>query len=114
MYKTQDERQEQDEHTCRTHKTFFFAHSTEDKVGILFWNELQFCLRTIQKALSLQTARANGNLALVYVLASTFQVFLQTQKHINTNTLVGLHHVVKHVIGHIIEQQRTQGEATYP
>ena len=114
MYQSPDQCQEQQQYTRRTHKSLFFANGTEDKVGILLRHIFQFGLGAIQESLTLQSTRTNGNLTLMHVITSSLQVFLQSEQHVDTHPLVGLKHVVQSVVGHIVEQQRTQCKCRNP
>ena len=107
-YESENQCQKQQQHTCRPQEALFLTYCTEDEVGILFRHKLQFCLCTIQKALSLQSTGANGYLTLVYIIAGPSQVFLQSQQHIDTRTLVGLHHIIEDEVGTIRETDGTQ------
>ena len=71
---------------------------------------LQLGLRAIQETFSLQAARANGYFTLVHIIASTLQVFLQPQQHVDTCTLVLLHNVVQHVVSRIEEGHGAYGK----
>ena len=110
MNEPQDEHQEQDEHAGRSEESFFLAHGAEDEVGVLLGYELQLRLCAVEKALTLQSARADGNLALVDVVAGTCQVFLQSEQHVDAHSLVGFHHIVEHVAGRIEEGDAAQCE----
>ena len=49
----------------------------------------------------------------MHIIACTLQVFFQSKKHIDTCTLVCLHHVVQHIVGRIEESHRTDGKKHY-
>ena len=99
MYQPQYQRQEEQQDSCRAEETFLLAHRTEDEVGILLWHKLQLRLRSIQEAFALQATRADGYLTLMHIISSTSQVFIQAQEHIDTHSLVRLHHIVEHIVG---------------
>ena len=69
--KSQNQCQEQQQYTSRTHETLFFANGAEDKVSILLGHVLKLCLGAIKESLTLKSARTNGYLTLVYVISST-------------------------------------------
>ena len=56
MDQSQNQCQEQYQHTCRSYETFLLANGAENEVSILLRYELKFRLRTIQEALSLKTS----------------------------------------------------------
>ena len=80
----------------------------------MFGHVLQLRLRAVEKAFSAKTARANGYLALVNVIAHTLEVFLQSQQHIDARTLIRLEHVVQRVVGSVEEQSAAQRKEGYP
>ena len=49
----------------------------------------------------------------MYVISRTGKVFLQAQEHINTYSLVGLHHLIEHKGGTKEKQCRTSREECY-
>ena len=113
FYQPQYQQQEKQQHTCRTHEAFLLSHRAEDKVGILLWHELQLGLGSVEESLALQTARTDGNLTLMHIISGTSQILIQSQKHIDTHSLVRLHHVVQHVVGTVEEGNGTQREDGY-
>ena len=50
----------------------------------------------------------------MHIVASSFQVFLQTQQHVDTYTLMRFHDLVQHIIGQIEEHHRTEGKQSDP
>ena len=58
------------------HEAPLLAYGAKDEVGTLFGHEVKFGLRPLQKALSPQTARADGNHRLVDVVAPPERVVL--------------------------------------
>ena len=50
MNQTENEHQEQHQHSGGSPKTFFFPDRTENEIGILFRHVLQFGLRPVQEA----------------------------------------------------------------
>ena len=112
--KAQDERQEQQEHTSSANEPLFLADGAEDKIGVLLRHELQLCLCAIEEALTLKSPRANGNLALVHVVAHATVVLNQSKEHFYAVALVVLQNVVKGVVGNVEKHERAQREKCYP
>ena len=50
--KPQDEREKEQQHTCRPYKALFLAYGAENEVGVLLGHKLQFCLRAVQESLA--------------------------------------------------------------
>ena len=103
MYQSQYQHQEEQQHACRTQESFLLSYRTEDEVGILLRHELQLGLGSVQESLSLQATRTDGYLTLMYIISGTRQVFVQSQQHVDTHSLMRFHHVVQHVIGTVEE-----------
>lgn len=107
------EDEEQQQHACRTDETLLLAHGAEDEVGVLLGHELQLGLRAVEEAFAFESARADGYLALMNVVAGTGKVFVESEQHVDAHTLMRLHHVVQHVVGRVEEHHRTDGERQY-
>ena len=103
MYQPQYQHQEEQQYACRTQESFLLSYRTEDEVGILLRHELQLGLGSVQESLSLQATRTDGYLTLMYIISGTRQVFVQSQQHVDTHSLVRFHHVVQHIIGTVEE-----------
>ena len=93
------ERQEHQQYACRAYKALFFAHGAEDEVGVLLGHKLQLGLCSVEEALAFESARTDGYLTLVHIVAGSIQVFVQSEQHIDTHALVRLHHIVQYVVG---------------
>ena len=113
MDETQDERQEQQQHTSRPQKAFFLTHGAENEVSVLFRHETQLGLRAIEKPLAPETAGTNGYLALVNIITCSSQVFIKTKQHIDPHTLMGLHDIVEHIVGTIEKRYGTYRKQAY-
>ena len=50
----------------------------------------------------------------MHIVACSLEVFLKTQQHVDTHPLVGFEHMVQGIVGQIEEDDRSQGEGTYP
>ena len=48
--------QEQGKYDNSSKESLFLTNGTEDKIGILFWNKMQFCLRSIKESLTRQSS----------------------------------------------------------
>ena len=107
---SQHKGKEQEQHACRAHESLLLAYRTEDKVGILFGYELQFCLCAVEEPFSFQSSRADGYHTLMHVVARASQVILQTEQHIDTRALVLAQHVVEHNACRIEEDDGTERE----
>ena len=110
FYKAQYQRKEQQQHSCRSDKSLFLSHSTEYEVCVLLGHKLQLGLCAIKETLSTKSALANGNLALMNVIACSCQVLVKTEQHIDTGALVGFHDIVQHMVGRIEEHYGAYGE----
>ena len=108
MHQPQYQSQEKQQHACRTEETFLLAYRTEDKVCILLRHELQLGLRSIEETFSLKSAGTNGNLTLMHVISRTSQIFIQSQQHVDTHSLMRFHHMIQHIIGRIEESDTSQ------
>ena len=74
--------------------------------------EFQLGLRAVEESLSAESARTDGNLALVNVVACSCQVFLEAEQHVDTHALVGLHDIVEHIVGGVEEGDAAQCESS--
>ena len=101
---------EEQQHAGRAEEAFLLAHGAENEVGVLLWHELQLGLRAVEESLALQSARSDGYLALVDIVACARQVLVQAQQHVDAHPLVGLQHIVQHVVGAIEERYGADGE----
>ena len=106
LYQSDDEGEEQQQYSCRPYESLLFANGAEDKVGVLLRHEFQFRLCSVQKSLALQSARTDGYLALVNIVAGTLQVFIETKQHVDAHSLMRLHHIVQYVACRIEECHR--------
>lgn len=76
-------------------ETAFFAYRAENEVGMLFGNEIVFGLRAFKKTFAHQSARTDGNLRLMHIVARTFQVFLHAKQNLDTGALMVLQDLEK-------------------
>ena len=99
----QAENQDQESYQdgCRTNKTLFLSHRTEDEISILFGNIFQFGLRTIQETFPCQSTGTDGNLGLIDVVSRTGQIFFQAQYYFDTDLLMGLQYAIEYIIAGI-------------
>ena len=92
-------------------KSPFFTDGAEDEVRALFRDESLCGLSTIEISFACQSARSDGNHGLVHVVSYSRRVFLHSEKHLDTLSLVVLKHVVeKEVDG---EYESYAGERGY-
>ena len=98
VYQSQDESKEKEQYSGTSHEAFFLAYGAEYEVSVLLRHEFQFGLSAIEEAFSFQSARADGYLTLMDIISGTGKVLLQTEKHIDTHALVGLHHMIEHIV----------------
>lgn len=103
LHQTGNEGEEKQQDGSRTEESLLFTDRTEDEVGVLLGNKFQLCLCTVEETFALQSARSDGNLALMNVVACSRQVVIQSEQYVDTHALVGLHHVVEHVVGGVEE-----------
>ena len=54
--KPQDEREKEQQHTCRPYKALFLAHGAEDEVGVLLGHVLELGLGSVEEAFALESA----------------------------------------------------------
>ena len=94
MNKPQYQSKEEQQHYRRTNESLLFTHGAEDKVGVLFWHEFEFCLGSVKEALAFQASRTNGYLALMDIVSSSRQVLIESEQHIDSHPLVRLHNIV--------------------
>ena len=97
-YYAQNQRQEQRKHQSGTHKSFLLAYGAENEVCVLFRHILQLCLRSLQKALSGEAARADGNLRLMYIISFAPNVIFNAQSHLYSALLMRLKHIVEDIV----------------
>ena len=106
----QDEGEEQPQHEGGAEEALLFADGTEDEVGVLFGHVFQFGLCAVQESFAFEASRADGDHALVDVVAGSGGVFLNAEEHADARLLVGFEHVVEHVVRGIEQRQRAQRE----
>ena len=68
-----------EEHTAQ--KPQLLSHGTEDEIGVLFRDELQFCEVAVEQARAEELAGANADLALNEVIANPEGVLGGIEKH---------------------------------
>ena len=79
-------------------------------IGVLFGHIFQLRLRAVEKTFAVESAGTDGYFALAHVVAGTVYILFQSQKDTHAFLLVGLKHVVEHVIGGIVGEERAEGE----
>ena len=92
------------------HEAVLLADGAEDEVGVLFGHIFQLRLRAVEKTFAVESAGTDGYFALAHVVAGTVDILFQSQKDAHAFLLVGLKHVVEHVIGGIVGEERAEGE----
>ena len=110
MDETEYQRQEEQQHTGGAEESLLLADGAEDEVGVLLGHELQLGLGAVEESLALQSARTDGNLRLMNVVAGSLQVFVEAQEHIDARPLVRLHDILHDEVGTIVETARPDGE----
>ena len=77
------------------HKAPFLPDGAEDEVGGLFGNEAEGGLGALEEAFPEKTARTDGNLGLVDIVADAGEILLHAQQHLDAAPLVVLEHMLE-------------------
>ena len=91
----QDQCQEEHQYCHAAHEALFLTDGAVDEVGVLLGHILQFGLRAVEEALAHDAAAADGDFALVDVIAGASEVFFDAQGNLDALLLVGLEHLVE-------------------
>lgn len=110
----EDEGEEEQQDAGCTDEAFLLADGAEDEVGVLLRHVFELCLRAVEEALAFESARADGYLALMDVVAGMLDVVVETQQHVDAGALVGLQDVVEGIVGGTEEGDASDGEGRYP
>ena len=98
MYEPENEGEIYRKHGGCSDETLLFADGAEDKVGVLFGHIFELCLSAVEKSFSGDAARTDGNLRLVDVIAGSSDVFLDSERHLDTHLLMRLENVVENIV----------------
>lgn len=91
----QDENGIEDQNSGCSNESLFFSDGTEYEIGILLGNVFQFCLCSLEKALSCQSSRTDGNLRLIHIISGAIRVILHAEDNVDSGLLMRLQHIVK-------------------
>ena len=86
----QNQCQEQHQHGHAADEALFLTYGAVDEVGMLLGHIFEFGLRAVQETFARDAATADGNLALIDVIARTTQVVLDAQGDLDARLLVRL------------------------
>src|ERR1035437_7870118 len=88
----------------------FFAHGTENKVGVLFGHVFEFGLGTVEESFSHETARTDSNFRLIHVITRTQWSIFHVQQYFDTYLLVWFQYFFEQIIGRKTEDHRAYGK----
>lgn len=111
VYKPQYQRQEKHEHSHGADEPFLLADGAKDEVCVLFRHIFQLGLGTVEKPFAGDSARADGYLRLVDVVARLPDVVLDADGDLDAHLLVRLQHTAEDVAHGEEERYRDEHEA---
>ena len=89
-----NEEQIDKEHAGRAEESLFLADGAEDEVGLLFRHVFELRLRALEESFSGKSARADGDLRLIDVVAGAAHVVVLSKEHFDARLLMGRQDVV--------------------
>ena len=106
----QDKRPEEQQYADGSDEALLFADGAEDEIGLLLGHVAELGLGAFEETFAVQSARADGYLRLVDVVADVLDVFLHAQHHADALLLIVLEHVVEDVVGGVVVAHGTHGK----
>ena len=108
--KSQNEDGKQNQDGCSPQESLLLAYGTEDKVGILLRDVLEFGLRPVKESFARQATGTDSYLGLIHIIARPAGVILQSQRDLDTYLLVRFQYLVKYVVDRKEKSNRCQRE----